>query len=70
MRDGWDYGCTNVPGVGWMHFYAASARYLGYLMSACPCGAKRFLGGYPDERRNRIAERLNRSWRVHTEARP
>jgi hypothetical protein len=36
----------------------------GFLLSRCPCGAKRFLGGYHDARCNQIVERLNRSWRV------
>jgi hypothetical protein len=48
---------------GHVHTYAAYAVQLGFLKSRCPCGAKRFLGGYGD-RRDAIVERLNRSWRV------
>lgn len=46
------------------HFWAASFLSLGFLGSRCKCGAKRFLAGYKVERCNRIAERLNASWRV------
>lgn len=46
------------------HMWAASFIRLGFLGSSCRCGARRFLGGYQRERCNRIAERLNRSWRV------
>jgi hypothetical protein len=46
------------------HTWAVYAKELGFLKNRCPCGAKRFLGGYPDARCNQIVERLNRSWRV------
>jgi hypothetical protein len=46
------------------HDWAVYAKELGFLKSRCHCGAKRFLGGYPDARCNQIVERLNRSWRV------
>jgi hypothetical protein len=46
------------------HFWAAAFMGLGFLGSRCRCGERRFLAGYRDERRNRIVERLNTTWRV------
>ena len=46
------------------HFWYASFLGLGFKGSTCPCGARRFLAGYKEERCNRIVERLNCSWRV------
>ena len=47
------------------HFWYASFAHFHFLGSVCSeCKERRFLGGYRDERCNRIVERLNRSWRV------
>ena len=46
------------------HYWAAAFVSLGFLGSRCPCGERRFLAGYRNERCNRIVERLNTTWRV------
>ena len=47
------------------HWWYASFSHFHFIGSKCSdCGEKRFLAGYQDERCNRIAARLNCSWRV------